>query len=117
MVENLLDTLLGKLKNLVDSETVIGKPISAGKATVIPVTKISFGFGAGGGKAKGDGESGTGTGGGAIIEPVAIIMIEDDLIRVHSLKDNTIAKVIDLVPGILKKFSKTKDSGQEKSNN
>jgi len=115
MVENLLDTLLGKLKTLVDSETVVGKPISVGKATVIPVTKISFGFGAGGGKSKGDGDSGTGTGGGAIIEPVAIIMIEDDSVRVHSLKDNTIAKVIEMVPGILKKFSKSKDSGKDKS--
>jgi len=115
MVENLLDTLLGKLKTLVDSETVVGKPISVGKATVIPVTKISFGFGAGGGKSKGDGDSGTGTGGGAIIEPVAIIMIEDEAIRVHSLKDNSIAKVIEMVPGILKKFGKSKGSGKEKS--
>ncbi len=115
MVENLLDTLLGKLKTLMDSETVVGKPISVGKATVIPVTKISFGFGAGGGKSKGDGDSGTGTGGGAIIEPVAIIMIEDEAVRVHSLKDHSIAKVIEMVPGILKKFGKSKSSGRGKS--
>jgi uncharacterized spore protein YtfJ len=115
MVENLLDTLLEKLKSLVDSETVIGKPIEVGKATVIPVTKISFGFGAGGGKTKGEVDSGTGTGGGAIIEPVAIIMIEDGAVRVHTLKGNNLGKVIELVPGILKKFSKSKDSGNEKS--
>ena len=115
MVENLLDTLLGKLKTLVDSETVIGKPISAGKATVIPVTKISFGFGAGGGKTKTEGDSGSGTGGGAIIEPVAIIMVEDDNVRVHSLKENAVGKVIDMVPGILKKFSKGKESGDGES--
>ncbi|MCK4716414.1 MAG: sporulation protein [Candidatus Marinimicrobia bacterium] len=115
MVENLIDTLLGKLKDLVDSETVIGKPIQAGKSTVIPVTKISFGFAAGGGKSKDDKDRGTGTGGGAIIEPVAIIIIEDDNVRVQSLKDRSLAKVIDMVPGILKKFTKTKESTKEKS--
>lgn len=114
MVENLLDTLLGKLKNLVDSETVVGKPIVAGKATVIPVTKISFGFGVGGGRTKADSESGTGSGGGAIIEPVAIIMIEDDAIRVHSLKDHGIAKVIEMVPGMIKNFGKSRGSGKGK---
>lgn len=107
MVENLLDTLLGKLKNLVDSETVVGKPIVAGKATVIPVTKISFGFGVGSGRTKADSESGTGSGGGAIIEPVAIIMVEEDTVRVHSLKDHSLGKVIEMVPEILKKFSKS----------
>lgn len=114
MVENLLDTLLGKLKDLVDSETVVGKPIEAGKTTVIPVTKISFGFGAGGGQAKDKGDSGTGTGGGAIIEPVAIIMVEEGSVRVHSLKDSNIGKVIEMVPGILKKFGKNKDSEKKK---
>ncbi|MCD6205677.1 MAG: sporulation protein [Candidatus Marinimicrobia bacterium] len=110
MVENLLDTLLGKLKELVDSETVVGKPIQAGKTTVIPVTKISFGFGAGGGTSKGDDNSGTGTGGGAIIEPVAVIMIEGDKVRVHSLKESNVGKVIEMVPNILKKFTKSKES-------
>ncbi len=115
MVENLIDILLGKLKDMVDSETVVGKPITAGKATIIPVTKISFGFGAGGGQSKGDADKGTGTGGGAIMEPVAIIIIEDSGVRVHSLKDNQLAKVFEMVPGIIKKFTKSKAAGKEKS--
>jgi uncharacterized spore protein YtfJ len=115
MVENLIDTLLGKLKDLVDSETVVGKPIEAGKAIVIPVTKISFGFGAGGGQTKSDTDKGSGTGGGAIIEPIAIIMVEDGAVRVHSLKEGNLAKVVEMVPGIIKKFTKSKSAGKGKN--
>jgi len=35
MVESLLDTLLGKLKNLVDSETVIGKQLSESRFQLV----------------------------------------------------------------------------------
>lgn len=115
MVENLIDTLLGKLKLLVDSETVVGKPIEAGETTIIPVTKISFGFAAGSNLGKDEKDKSSGSGGGALIEPVAIITVEKGEVKVHSLKDGSLGKVFEMVPGILKKLTKSKGKMKGKS--
>ena len=37
-------------------------------------------------------------------------MIEGDKVRVHSLKASNVGKVIEMVPNILKKFTKSKES-------
>ena len=39
---------MGKIRDMIDVNTVIGDPISAGDVTIIPVTKVSIGYGAGG---------------------------------------------------------------------
>ncbi len=113
MLEGLIDTLLSRLREIVASETVIGKPIQAEGATVIPITKITLGFGAGGGespeeeKRKG---KGTGLGGGAVIEPLAVITIQKDEVKIHRLNEKAAGfeKIIELVPEVVGKFIKSK---------
>ncbi len=113
MIDQLLETLLTKMKNIVETETVIGKPIETADTTVIPVTKISLGFGVGGGKSPEGGDnkgSGSGTGGGAVIEPIAVITIHEGEVKVNSLKKEQVnlARVVDLVPDVLEKFTRRK---------
>ena len=43
-INNLMQTTLQKIKELVDASTVVGEPIVAGSATIIPVSRISYGF-------------------------------------------------------------------------
>ncbi len=122
MLENLIDTLLTRLKEIVSSETVIGEPITAGEATVIPITKISLGFGAGGNnpeEAKGK-AAGSGIGGGAVIEPIAVITILKGEVRIHYLKEKEagLEKIADLIPKVLDRFVKpkaTQESDQAKA--
>ena len=49
-VEGMLNVSMEKLREMVDVDTVIGKPINSpdGLVTIIPVSKVSFGFGSGG---------------------------------------------------------------------
>ena len=47
-VMELLQGIIGELKVIAKSETIIGEPVTAGDRTVIPVSRISVGFGAGG---------------------------------------------------------------------
>ena len=47
-LESLIERVLGELRHIVQTETIIGEPIQAGDVLLIPVSKISFGFGAGG---------------------------------------------------------------------
>jgi len=109
--------LLGKLRDIVSTEMIIGHPIEAAGTTVIPVTKISLGFGAGSGElgkeAKGE-HPNSATGGGAIIEPIAIITVNEKEIRVHSLKEKgpNYMKIVDMIPDLIQKFSKSGDDSK-----
>lgn len=109
MVEELVEKMLQNLENIVESETVIGDPVKAGETTIIPLTKISLGFGAGGGHKKTEEEGeGSATGGGANIEPVAVITIHKDDVKVINLKKGTTdySKLLEMVPKVFDKFSK-----------
>ncbi|MCK9243744.1 MAG: sporulation protein [Candidatus Marinimicrobia bacterium] len=111
MLEGLVNTLLSRLREIVASETVIGKPIEAEGATVIPVTKISIGFMAGGStnpdetKKKIDG---SGLGGGAMIEPLAVITIQKGEVKIHRIKEKAsgVDKIMEIVPEIIEKYIK-----------
>ncbi|MBD3276322.1 MAG: sporulation protein [Candidatus Marinimicrobia bacterium] len=123
MIEDLLKSVLPELRQMAKAQTVVGDPITAGESTVIPISKVSVGFGGGGGK-QGENEGGTGAGGGAMIEPIAFIVVTDGKVQLLPLtsKDTTIGKVIDLVPDILnrvglkdkkKKSQKSKDVDED----
>lgn len=116
MIENLAKTVLEELRALVNTETVVGKPITAGKHTIIPVAKISVGFGAGGKKAEEKTDGGSGMGGGAQIDPVAFIVVTDEKTQILPLvgKDAMWGKLVDMVPDLMSRFSKEKDEKHKK---
>lgn len=121
MIEELLKSVLPELRQMAKAQTVVGDPITAGDSTVIPISKVSVGFGGAGGK-QGGNEGGTGAGGGAMIEPIAFIVVTDGKVQLLPLtsKDTTIGKVIDLVPDILNRVGlkdKKKKSQQSTDKN
>jgi uncharacterized spore protein YtfJ len=93
----MLKSTAEELRESLQPDHVMGKPVDLGDKLVIPVTRFGFGFGAGGG---GGAEGGQGSGGGAGIEPVALIIIYKDVIgptgiQVMSLrKESTLVQVI-----------------------
>ncbi len=104
-VENLIEKVLGELHRIVQTETVIGEPVQAGKVTLIPVSRISFGFGAGGQDGKGQ----SGTGGGATVEPIAFVVIDaEGEVKIMTLKekDASLGQLVGLVPEALAKVKK-----------
>ncbi|MCK4607323.1 MAG: sporulation protein [candidate division Zixibacteria bacterium] len=114
MANNVVDILkgvVGELKEVARTETVIGEPVTVGDRTVIPVVKISFGFGAGGGQKEGDktGEFGGGGGGGARIEPTAFIIMDKDAVRILPVAKGKWEGIVDAIPGLAKKLAKWKD--------
>jgi len=121
-VSEILESIVGELKDISKSQTVIGDPIKVGDKAVIPVVKISVGFGAGGGQGeatdKGGGFGGGG-GGGARIEPSAFIIIDGDKVSMLSAKPGKLDALIEAVPGLFGKLknmrSKMKDDKAEES--
>ncbi len=107
-INNLMQTTLEKIKELVDASTVVGDPIQCGTATIIPVSKISYGFASGGSDlpAKKEGEFfGGGGGAGATVAPVGFIVITENevkLLQVDEHRDSA-GKLIDMAPGLIDK--------------
>jgi len=108
-VSEILKDIVGELKDIATSQTVIGAPITVNNKTVVPVVKISVGFGAGGGqgeaKEKGGGFGGGG-GGAAKIEPAAFIIMDEEKISLLGAKPGKLDALFEAVPDL---FGKIKD--------
>jgi len=88
-IENLFEKSIGEIERMLNSKTVVGEPIVIEGNTLIPLVNVGFGFGVGSGEGtepkKGSGHGG-GTGGGGGVRPVALIVINNDGVRVESIK-------------------------------
>ena len=114
--QEILKSLVGELKSIASTETIVGEPFSMGEFTIIPISRVSLGVGAGGGtggaQQKGATGEGGGGGGGIRISPVALVAARGDDLHVHMLGrgaafTNTLEKMPDLME---KGFEKLFDS-------
>ena len=122
-VVEVLKGVVGELKEIANSQTIIGEAITVGDKTVIPVIKVSVGFGAGGGQGESEkvgGGFGGGGGGGAKIEPAAFIIMDEKGIKLLMAgKGGKWDQIIDAIPAITNKIGKwvkdvaAKDDGDE----
>lgn len=105
-VEALLKATIGEMERLLATKTVIGEPITAGGKTVIPLLSVGAGFGAGAGAGKEDEGTSGGAGGGFGIKPVAVIIIEEESVRVEPVEKkpgSLIEQLADKIPSLIKK--------------
>lgn len=122
---NMLDSTIAKIREMVDSNSVIGTPITtADGVTIIPVSKISVGVGGGGSDFvsknvnKQDNPFGGGAGGGVKVTPVAFLVVKEGSVRVLPIPNpaNTTAdRIVEQVPDLLDKIAGFIDSRMEKS--
>ena len=106
-IENIASTILEKLRDIAQTDTVIGKPIQVDATTLIPISKVSMGFGLGSNSGKSEQ---TGSGGGVSVEPIAFIVVSEGAVKVLSLtrEKDIFGKAIDLVPDVLALLKKDK---------
>lgn len=111
-LDGLVKNLLGELNKISKSEAVVGQVRDAGKAKVMPLSKISIGFGAAslgaGGKARGGakgdaGAEGGGVGGAVIVEPKAFVVVGEDgqphLLALRKGKGAVARRGLEIIPG------------------
>jgi len=116
-VEALLKATIGEMERLLASKTVIGEPITAGGKTVIPLLSVGAGFGVGAGSGKGDEGTGGGAGGGFGMKPIAVIVIEEDAVRVEPVRKgggSLIEQLADKVPQLIKKEIDEREERKQK---
>ena len=110
-VKSVMETTIDKVRDLANSETVIGKPIKVTEdVTIIPVSKLSLGFASGGSDlpTKGQKETfGGGGGAGITITPKAFLVVERGNVRLIQLaKDGeTVDRLCNMIPEAITQIS------------
>jgi len=106
--QNILKDLIGELRNVAKTETIIGAPFSAGEYTLVPISRVALGVGAGGGSGETDrkvstGEGGGG-GGGVRVTPVALVAVRGGELNIHLLgRGAAMTHTMERVPEVLER--------------
>lgn len=112
-VEEILKTVTDRVATMISTKTVIGESITLEGKTIIPITRVSFGFGSGGGEGKGKaGDVGTGSAGGAgaVIQPIAFLVVSREDVRVFAVHGKgVIAQLSEVIPEIMEKYRSIKE--------
>ena len=111
IVESLVKATLGEIEKVLSTRTVVGEPITAEGATLIPLISVGFGFGAGGGQGKGEAKQrgegiGGGTGGGAWVKPIAVVIVDKTGVRIEPIRGGlatAIEKIGETIPQMMEK--------------
>ena len=119
----ILGTTIEKIKDMVDSKTIIGDPIDAGEGIkVIPVSKVTYGFASGGSDfpTKTSKELFGGGGGAAVtLTPVAFLIINNGSVSVKYITegpDASVERVVGMIPDLIDKLSEVVDKLKSKKN-
>lgn len=112
-IQDLMNVTMDKIRQMVDSNTIVGKPIATEDGiTILPVSKVSFGFASGGTDFDGKNAAnknlfGGGSGAGVNIQPVAFLVVKDGCVRTIQLSDssNTVDRALTMIPELVEKVS------------
>ena len=112
-IQSLMSVTMDKIRQMTDSNTIIGKPITTEDGTtILPVSKVSFGFASAGTDFDGKNAAnkdlfGGGSGAGVNIQPVAFLVIKDGCVRTIQLSEgnNTLDRALTMVPEMIEKVS------------
>ena len=112
-IQGLMNVTMDKIRQMADSNTIIGKPIkTVDGTTILPVSRISFGFASAGTDFDGKNAAnkdlfGGGSGAGVNIQPVAFLVVKDGCVRTIQLSDgsNTIDRALTMLPELVDKVS------------
>ena len=112
-IQGLMNVTMDKIRQMADSNTIIGKPIKTDDGTtILPVSRISFGFASAGTDFDGKNAAnkdlfGGGSGAGVNIQPVAFLVVKDGCVRTIQLSDgsNPIDRALTMLPELVDKVS------------
>ncbi len=98
-----VESLMKGVDGFVSSKTVVGDPIHMGETILLPLVDVTFGMGAG--AFIGDKKKNSGGGVGAKISPSAVLVIQNGVTRMVSVKNQDgITKLLDMLPDYVNKF-------------
>ncbi len=114
-IDSLMTTTLAKLKEMVDVDVIVGKPIETPDGTtLIPVSRLSMGFGSGGSDFAGKNHKdntpfnfGGDSGAGVKVDPVAFLVVKDGSVRLLPIGIPAVSpagRAVEMVPQLVDKI-------------
>jgi len=121
-IQGLMGVTMDKIKEMVDSNTIIGNPITTEDGTtILPVSRVTFGFASGGSDFSGKNSAnkdlfGGGSGAGVSIAPVAFLIIKNGYVRTIQLSDtsNALDRALMMLPELVDKVNAANEAKKEK---
>lgn len=123
-VDDIIDVSMSRLKEIVDVNTVVGKPLKIdNNTTVLPVSKVQLGFVAGGGEVntrlknrQSKQPFAGGSGSGFVVTPIGFLTIQNDIVKYVSCEDNSpINEIINLSKSLVNKVMDDKKDGKNEN--
>ncbi len=110
--QGVVDSLLRGMDSVLSTKTVVGEATTIGDTIILPLVDVSFGVGAGAGS-NGSKNSTSGAGGlGGKMTPSAVLVIKNGTTKLVNIKNqDTVTKILDMVPDIVERLSKPKEDG------
>lgn len=106
---SVVNSLLEGMEGFLSSKTVVGEPVVVKDTIIIPFVDVSFGVGAG--TFRGDKKDNGAGGLTGKMTPTAVLVVQNNSTRVVSIKNqDSITKIIDMVPEIMNKITSRKES-------
>jgi sporulation protein YtfJ len=124
-IQGIMDTTMEKIRALANANTIVGEAIQMGDdATVVPISKLSYGFASGGtdwpGKSPDPKPFGGGGGAGISITPVAFLVMQRGEVRMLPVagEGSAVERAVTMAPEIIDKITdiikKLKDKKKDK---
>ncbi len=109
-----MSTLFSGMDTFLSTKTVVGEPTKVGDTILLPLVDVTFGVGAGAYQENGDKKNKAGGGMGGKMTPSAILVIQNGHTRLVNVKNQeTLTKLMDMIPDILDRFGKNKKTDAE----
>ena len=104
-LNEVMQSLFKGMDTVLSTKTVVGEATQIGDVIILPLVDVSFGVGAG--ASLGDKKNNGGGGLGGKMSPNAVLVIKDGNAKLVNIKNqDTLTKVLDMVPDLVDKFSK-----------
>ena len=109
-IERIMDNALGKIRTLVEADTVICTPVvTADGVSIIPVSKVTAGFLTGGGEYSDmSRQSYTeypfagGSGAGVSVSPIGFLISDGKSVKLVNVDDkNPLEQILEIIPDVL----------------
>ncbi|MCM1155962.1 MAG: GerW family sporulation protein [Roseburia sp.] len=103
-----IESLMKGMNAVLSTKTVVGDATQIGDTIILPLVDVTFGVGAGASSAE---KKNGGAGGfSAKMSPSAVLVIKNGSTKLVNIKNqDTITKVIDMIPDIVDKFTAPKE--------
>lgn len=112
-IERIMDTAFTKIKTLVDTDTIVGKPVmTADGVSIVPVSKVTMGFLTGGGEYSDMSRQeyteypfAGGSGAGVSVAPIGFLVSDGKTVKLVSVDDKSpFDKILSLIPDLAEVF-------------